>query len=234
MKRQPKLRSAFARHARPHFRILLDENLSPRVQKSIPDSFAETTLMKSAGLKGRKDHEIWDWAVAHRIDAIITHDWKMKKEGRDLTLIAVAAARRIIEENGGMHDRDRLTALPLIIHLDGRGDPAATMKTIMDKFGSKLTDYVRDIRKGGISYINISLQGITPGKSWAEFIYDEHMRDSRNYTRTEALERKWMNKILSRSEGIFGNAAKANLERKLRETAAALSRPQSGPSSQPS
>src|SRR3982750_2290737 len=89
MKPQPKLRPAFTRHAQPQFRILLDENLSPKVRASIPYSFGEVSLMNRAGLKGHKDREVWDWAVTHKVDAILTHDIRMKKEGRDLTLIAI-------------------------------------------------------------------------------------------------------------------------------------------------
>jgi hypothetical protein len=232
------LQGLFGRHARRPFRILLDENVSPRVRDAIPPAFAQTILMKDGGLKGRDDRALWDWAAAHGIDAILTHDWQMKKKGQDLTLIAIEAARKVIEEANGVPDGARLNRLPLIIHLEKRENPAADLAEIMEKYPAKLARCIDTIRKATISYIHASVSGITPGKSCAEIAYEENELNRRDRSRAEQLETKWRNKIASRHGDAFDAAAMAGLDRQIHAAVAACTppvrSPQTGPSSRPS
>jgi len=233
------LRPIFAGSAKkPPFRILIDENVTPRLRDSIPASFATVITAQSAGLVGKKDSYLWNWAIEHGCDAIITLDTRMKRKDRDLTPIAVEAMRKIIEDGGGLPDKTKLGRLPLIIHLERRNDPAADLREIMEKFPAKLADYIRNIRKATIAYIHISTSGITPGKSWAEFTCEEYERTRRDRPRTEQLERKWKNKILGRQGGEFDRARMAGLEEQLHAAALACAPPippsQTGPSSRPS
>jgi len=222
---------------RPPFKILIDENVTPRLRESIPASFATVITAQSAGLVGEKDSYLWKWAVEHGCDAIITLDTRMKRKDRDLTPIAIEAMRKIIEDGSGIPDRAKLGRLPLIIHLEKRDDPAADLREIMEKFPAKLADYIRNIRKATISYIHVSTSGITPGKSWAEFAGEEYERVRRDRTRTEQLERKWKGRILGRQGGQFDTAAMAGLEKQLHAAALAVAPTppsQTGPSSRPS
>lgn len=233
------LRPIFAGSAKkPSFRILIDENVTPRLRDSVPASFATVITAQSAGLVGKKDSYLWNWAVEHGCDAIITLDTRMKRKDRDLTPIAIEAMRKIIEDGSGMPDRAKLSRLPLIIHLEKRDDPAADLREIMGKFPAKLADYIRNIRKATISYIHVSTLGITPGKSWAEFTCEEHERNRRDRSHTEQLERKWKGKILGRQGGEFDKARMAGLEEQLHAAALACAPPtppaQTGPSSRPS
>ncbi len=217
---QKNLRPIFAASARkPSFTILIDENVTPRLRRSIPAGFATVITAQSAELVGKKDRYLWDWAVQHGVDAIITLDTKMKRKEQDLTPIAIEAMRKVIEDEGGILDKAKLGRLPLIIHLEKRDDPAADLREIMEKSGGKLADFIRNIRKATISYIDIATSGIRPGKSWAEFAGEEHERVRRDRTRTEELERKWKNKILGRLGGEFDKARMAGLEKRLHAAA---------------
>jgi hypothetical protein len=234
-----KLHPIFAVSAKkPLFRILIDENVTPRLRDSIPSSFAAVITAQSAGLVGKKDSYLWGWAAEHGFDAIITLDTRMKRKDRDLTPIAIEAMRKVIEDEGGILDKAKLNRLPLIIHLEKRDDPAADLREIIEKFPGKLADYIRNIRKATISYIDISTAGIAPGKSWAEFAGEEYERVRRDRTRTEQLERKWKGKILSRMGAEFDKAGMAGLEKQLHAAALIVAPPsppaQTGPSSRPS
>ncbi len=237
MSRKPdNLRSVFTRHAHRPFRILLDENVSPKVRDAIPAAFAQTLLMKDAGLKGHNDREMWDWAAANGIDAILTHDWHMKEKGEDLTLIAVDAMGNTIAGNG--YDTAQMNRLPLVIHLEKKNDLTGNLRSIMEAWQDKLTGVIDNIRKSGISYIHVSPRGIKPGRSWYEFAFEEEDRNARNHTRAEQYEKKWLRKILRGLSGEFNQEAMLRLQDKLHEAALscapAVTRPRNDPSSQPS
>ncbi|HTK85624.1 MAG TPA: DUF5615 family PIN-like protein [Patescibacteria group bacterium] len=236
MSRKPdNLHFVFAHHARRPFRILLDENVSPKVRDAIPASFAQTLLMKDAGLKGRNDREMWEWAAANGIDAILTHDSHMTKS-KDLTLIAVETMGRTINDSD--YDTAAMNRLPLVIHLEKKNDPTGDLKRIMDLWQDKLTGIMDNIRKSGISYIHVSQRGIKPGRSWFEIAFEEADRQSRSHTRAEQFEKKWLRKILRRASGEFNQEAKLILQSKLHQAANDCAPPvtttRNGPSSQPS
>ena len=54
-------------------KLLLDENLSPRLTKQIEDLFSGSIHVRTVGLGQRPDTEIWDFAKSHGF-AIITAD----------------------------------------------------------------------------------------------------------------------------------------------------------------
>ena len=229
------LRSVFAHHAHRPFRILLDENVSPKVRDAIPTSFAQTLLMKDAGLKGHDDREMWEWAAANGIDAILTHDSHMTKS-KDLTLIAVEAMGRIINDSD--YNTAEMNRLPLVIHLEKKNDPTGDLKRIMDSWQDKLASIIDNIRKSGISYIDVSMRGIKPGRSWFEIAYEQEDRKARFHTRAEQFEKKWMRKILRRASDDFNQEAMLRLQGKLHKAAndcaPPVRWPRNDPSSQPS
>ena len=54
-------------------KLLLDENLSPRLLRQIDDLFANSIHVRSVGLKQRPDREIWEFARSNEF-AILTAD----------------------------------------------------------------------------------------------------------------------------------------------------------------
>ena len=54
-------------------KLLLDENLSPRLLRQIDDLFANSIHVRSVGLKQRPDREIWEFARSNGL-AILTAD----------------------------------------------------------------------------------------------------------------------------------------------------------------
>jgi len=54
-------------------KLLLDENLSPRLLRRIDDLFADSVHVRDVGLKQKPDGEIWEFARANGF-AILTAD----------------------------------------------------------------------------------------------------------------------------------------------------------------
>lgn len=54
-------------------KLLLDENLSPRLLRQIDDLFADSIHVRTVGLKQRPDREIWEFARSNQF-AILTAD----------------------------------------------------------------------------------------------------------------------------------------------------------------
>jgi predicted nuclease of predicted toxin-antitoxin system len=54
-------------------RLLIDENLSPRLSRRIDDLFPESVHVRSVGLKQKPDVEIWEFAKSDGF-AILTSD----------------------------------------------------------------------------------------------------------------------------------------------------------------
>src|SRR5438874_1968338 len=58
--------------------ILIDENLSDRLPRFFADLFPEVAHVKQLGLVRTPDREIWAYARAHNIDAILTADTDLR------------------------------------------------------------------------------------------------------------------------------------------------------------
>ena len=54
-------------------KLLIDENLSPRLVKQIEDLFSNSVHVRSVGLKQRPDREIWEFARSNGF-SILTAD----------------------------------------------------------------------------------------------------------------------------------------------------------------
>ena len=54
-------------------KLLLDENLSPRLVSRLAELFGEITHVRNVGLKQAEDRSIWDWAKLHGY-TVITAD----------------------------------------------------------------------------------------------------------------------------------------------------------------
>jgi predicted nuclease of predicted toxin-antitoxin system len=58
--------------------ILIDENLSAKLTRSLLDLFPAVIHVKQLGLVRTSDREIWAFAQAHKIAAILTADSDLK------------------------------------------------------------------------------------------------------------------------------------------------------------
>ncbi|HEY3457653.1 MAG TPA: DUF5615 family PIN-like protein [Bryobacteraceae bacterium] len=58
--------------------ILIDENLSDKLARSLVDLFPAISHVKQLGLVRIPDREIWAFAQAHKITAILTADSDLK------------------------------------------------------------------------------------------------------------------------------------------------------------
>ena len=54
-------------------KLLLDENLSPRLVARLVSLFSDLTHVRDVGLRQAKDQEIWDWATISAYN-IVTSD----------------------------------------------------------------------------------------------------------------------------------------------------------------
>lgn len=54
-------------------KCLFDQNISYRILRSLPDKFADSTHVKTAGLTNASDIQIWEFAKKHNF-TIITQD----------------------------------------------------------------------------------------------------------------------------------------------------------------
>jgi len=54
-------------------KLLLDENLSPRLVQRLAEAFPGTTHVDAVGFHGRSDGAIWDWARTNEF-AIVSKD----------------------------------------------------------------------------------------------------------------------------------------------------------------
>jgi len=54
-------------------KLLLDENLSPRLVSRLAELFGEITHVRNVGLQQAEDRSIWDWAKLHGY-TVITAD----------------------------------------------------------------------------------------------------------------------------------------------------------------
>jgi len=54
-------------------RLLLDENISPRVAKSLSDLYPNSSHVRECGLKSASDHEVWEYAKANQF-VIVSKD----------------------------------------------------------------------------------------------------------------------------------------------------------------
>lgn len=48
-------------------RLLLDENLSPRLARDLAASFPGSAHVRDVGLKGQSDHQIWTFAADNAV-----------------------------------------------------------------------------------------------------------------------------------------------------------------------
>jgi predicted nuclease of predicted toxin-antitoxin system len=60
-------------------KLLVDENLSPKLGKHLSDIFETTQHVRDLGLKSKSDTQIWSFARDHGYDVIITADQDFQK-----------------------------------------------------------------------------------------------------------------------------------------------------------
>lgn len=105
-------------------RLLVDECVSARIIPMIRNGFGFATHANFVGLKGcgtksgKGDADLWGWALANNIDAVITRDRAQKDDQLDLTLIAkkhaLGVLARMQTEEGKKID---VNTLPVLIHV---------------------------------------------------------------------------------------------------------------------
>ncbi len=59
-------------------KLLLDENLAPRLAVSLQASFPESAHARDVGLRSSSDLEVWEFARLHQF-AIVSKDWDFQQ-----------------------------------------------------------------------------------------------------------------------------------------------------------
>jgi hypothetical protein len=224
------------------YKILIDENISPKIAAVLPAGFGHIITVKEAGLMKKKDPVIWEWAVNENCDAILTRDWRQKKPDTDLTLIAIEAARKIIaaeQEAGTM--RVVLNEMPVVIHFKLKGEMVATAREVFSKFEHDIKSFLETVTA---PYIEISNSGVRPSKTYAELVREKTGEDKHeSRTRIERWHAKWRRIILNQHKEKLSPGQLEEIDNMVRAAAqicaqnSTLTLPppeQTGPSSRPS
>lgn len=184
------------------YKVLLDENIPPSLAGFLRTHFRKVAHIDDAGLTGKKDDKVWDWAVNNGYNIIITKD-RANISDRDLTFIATQDARSILrsmDEHRGHNFI--LSDLPLIVHLAGSSNPAIDMKILLrnEKSKSKLFNFVSN---RATPYIDIIDGNIICGPTYFElrgknFIEDNNIPESsfaRKVDMRELFKALWLGRL---------------------------------------
>jgi predicted nuclease of predicted toxin-antitoxin system len=178
------------------YRILIDENISARVAPNIRDGFGYITHTNFVGLAGKKDPEVWAWAVNNRIDAIITRD-QVRKTDQDLTEIAVRSTLAMMAREG--QDKVDFASLPLIIHVDCMKDVTHTVGRLFNRYRNGIQ---RHMEARITPYIKVGETGIQSGPPYTDLLPEPPKGEQRDFdNRYREWVQRWMKAILDQHKG---------------------------------
>lgn len=215
-------------HPEKNYRILVDENLPAAMIAALHDKYGEVTHTSYVGLNGKKDPEVWQWAVNNDIDAILTRD-RTKKSAQDLTRIAIFAAEDVLK---AQFDRDAystsLANLPLIVHINvfSKND---TYQRCARMF-LKNADAVHDNIENRLSpYIRVMEDGIAHGPDFETIRNSINVRESRQKfeVRKGRWVSKWMDNIFNdESANQYDDAKAKRIKEMIYKSAAICATPE--------
>ncbi len=104
-------------------KLLVDENLAPRLAGDLEELFPGSIHVNSIGLGGTPDVVVWEYAKAHRF-AVLTKD-------KDFASLSIAWG-----------------APPRVILLQTGNCPTATLERIIRNNAIRLSDFEDDVRRG--------------------------------------------------------------------------------------
>jgi hypothetical protein len=185
------------------YRILIDENISARLSPLVRNGFGYITHTNFVGLAGKKDPQVWEWAVNNRIDAIITGD-QVRKTDQDLTEIAVRSTLAMIAKSGA--DKVDFASLPLIIHIDCENKVTKTAAQLFNRYKNGIH---RHIEARVTPYIKVTESGIRSGPPYTELL-PRPPTGQHNY---ESWVKKWMDAILAQHNGPMTPEIEQNVRR---------------------
>ncbi|MBI4030737.1 MAG: DUF5615 family PIN-like protein [Proteobacteria bacterium] len=215
----PHLYAALVKKApETEYKVLVDENISPRVLPGLCDYFRHLTHTGFEKLNGKKDSEVWRWAVNNSFDAILTHDMRNKSD-EDLTYIAVKEAMGIIEkEASDKRERVDLSSLPLVIHVLPDRKLKDTLPQLIKSFRQAVYHYLENRVS---PYIEISYHGVSCGLTYANLVGRKM-----NQTPDQVLSREerwvidWKDKIMkNRRAGDLTPDQEKNIDEMVRTAA---------------
>jgi len=145
-------------------RFLIDENLSMTLAGKLWKDFGRATHTNLENLGGRKDQEVWRWAVHNNIDAIISCDMRMRDHEKDISLIAVHETFEALckAKHAGVGIDTK--SLPLIIQIETISTENATdilekhKEFVLKNVRTRTTPYIyltNDLTVCGPSYDDI-------------------------------------------------------------------------------
>lgn len=197
--------------AKTGYKGLVDECLSARV--IIPGirrplgHATHTNLVSLRGLgnSGPGDKKMWEWAVEHEKDFILTADLQKKNPDKDLIGVALQWSRDILRQS---YDQDRevvaMDNLPVIICCR-----ATQAKKVSHRAVQLLSDHSQEVKSylemRTAPYISLSEKGVRVNKTYAE-LYAEILDGPRpkpapdNVTvisRRNAYIKAWCKKIFN-------------------------------------
>lgn len=178
------------------YKILVDENISPRVLPGLHGAFGGVTHTNFEKLTGKKDPSVWRQAVNEEYDAILTGDKNQSNPQKDLTAIAIEEARMIIRQAGkeGL-DKISLDELPLIIHVNEPRNHANEIPRLLRKHAAEIQSYL-DQRT--VAYIMVDDKGVKSGPTYAKLIAEEeNIPAPTRRSRIEAREQEWKKRIMA-------------------------------------
>lgn len=139
-------------------KALLDENLSGELLPYVWDHLGDAVRVNHMGLRRSPDSKVFDRAIKHGFNAIITTDMAMGDGAEDLTAIA---CKRFTETREA--PRRMRNEAPVIVQLDVKRQKPETFREIFFNYGREIGQYVIDKRS---PFIRVSLQdGLVDGRA---------------------------------------------------------------------
>jgi|GEM_PF-3209611 len=178
---------------RPRIRILIDENISPRLSPLIRKIFGHAHFVEEVSLKGKPDTLVWERAIRGDYDAILTQDKSRRFAKKDLTEIALNHARHLKEQEVRMpHRRSTLNNLPLIIHVR-RLNHEKILEILPPMLYKHQAGLRRHIEERITPYIMVDKDRITRDTSFADL---DAIPESKMPEQRSAWKNAWKNAIL--------------------------------------
>lgn len=138
--------------------FLLDENLSKMAASALWKTFGRATHTSYENLNGKKDPDVWKWAVRSDISAIVTRDRRMSSD-QDLGLIAVRHSFDMIKKRGAPPK----VPPPLVIQI-----VAPSMKSVVKIMAQHREEILRHLQKQTSPYIVLTETRCLSGPSFSD------------------------------------------------------------------
>lgn len=123
-------------------RLLLDEHISPALVGRLADAGVYAQSVPHAGLSGRTDREIWEYALDHDFAVVTTN----ARDFIQLLDVEMHPGLIVLRESGLTRDEQWDRIKPVIEHVKGSGDQYFLLNKLIEVSGAGRFE-VREIPK---------------------------------------------------------------------------------------